>query len=109
VIECHPEDHARLREAVEVALGRGGLYEAEFRTVWPDGGVRWLGERGRVLQDVSGQPTHILGIVQDITRRKAVEESLLLKAVHDPLTGLRLRGLRRQPSGPDARPIPQDC
>jgi diguanylate cyclase (GGDEF)-like protein/PAS domain S-box-containing protein len=92
----HPEDHARLSEAVEVALARGGLYEAEFRTVLPDGGLRWLGERGRVLQDASGQPTHILGIVQDISERKAMEEDLLLKALHDPLTGLPNRILLRE-------------
>jgi diguanylate cyclase (GGDEF)-like protein len=76
-------------------MRRGGLYEAEFRTIWPDGRVRWLGERGRVLQDVSGQPTHILGIVQDITERKATEASLLVQALHDPLTGLPNRILLR--------------
>jgi diguanylate cyclase (GGDEF)-like protein/PAS domain S-box-containing protein len=92
----HPEDHVRLSQAVEVALGRGGLYEAEFRTVLPDGRLRWLGERGRVLQDASGQPKHILGIVQDITERKAIEDSLLLQALHDPLTGLPNRVLLRE-------------
>ena len=92
----HPEDHVRLSQAIEEALGRGGLYEAEVRTIWPDGRVRWLGERGRVLQDASGQPTHILGMVQDITERKAIEESLLLQALHDPLTGLPHRILLRE-------------
>jgi PAS domain S-box-containing protein len=79
----HPEDHARLTQAVEVALGRGGLYEVDFRAVLPDGSTRWLGERGRVLQDDRGQPTRIVGIVQDVTERKAADEALLVQALHD--------------------------
>src|SRR5919205_1117453 len=84
----HPEDHVQMAKAVEIALGRGGLYEVEFRTVLPDGTTRWLGERGRVLQDSIGQPIRIIGIVQDITERKAAEEALLMQALHDPLTRL---------------------
>ncbi len=92
----HPEDHARMAKAVEIALGRGGLYEVEFRTVLPDGSTRWLGERGRVLQDEMGQPVRIVGIVQDITERKAAEEALVLQALHDPLTDLPNRILFRE-------------
>src|SRR5207253_1379806 len=88
--------HVRLIQAVEIALGRGGLYEVEFRIVLPDGSTRWLGERGRVLQNVHGQPTRIIGVVQDITERKAAEEALLLQALHDPLTGLPNRILFRE-------------
>jgi hypothetical protein len=60
----------------------------EFRALLPHGGMRRLAGRGRVLQDPEGQPTRIVGMVQDITERRAAEEVLLLQALHDPLTRL---------------------
>src|SRR5207302_11013886 len=100
----HPEDHVRLAQGVEVALGRGGLYEVEFRALLPDASTRWLGERGRVLQDGQGQLTRIVGIVQDISERKATEEALLVQALHDPLTGLPNRIPFARARRPDGQP-----
>jgi diguanylate cyclase (GGDEF)-like protein len=36
----------------------------------------------------SGKPVRVVGIVQDITERKALEDRLKHQALHDPLTGL---------------------
>jgi diguanylate cyclase (GGDEF)-like protein len=43
--------------------------------------------------DSLGKPTKLVGIVQDITERKALEERLRHQAFHDPLTDLSNRAL----------------
>ena len=72
----HPEDRARLHDAIEAArLNRTELNE-EFRVIWPDGTVHWLRSQGSFLHGVSGEPQRMLGISVDITERKRAEEAL---------------------------------
>jgi diguanylate cyclase (GGDEF)-like protein/PAS domain S-box-containing protein len=40
------------------------------------------------VQNIGGVTTHFVGIFNDITQRKQIEESLYYRATHDPLTGL---------------------
>ena len=42
---------------------------------------------------VVGRPVRVVGTIQDITERKALEERLKYQAFHDPLTGLPNRAL----------------
>jgi diguanylate cyclase (GGDEF)-like protein/PAS domain S-box-containing protein len=37
---------------------------------------------------VDGDPAHLVMIIEDITDRKALEEQLVFRSLHDPLTGL---------------------
>ena len=39
----------------------------DFRTIWPDGSIRWIYDRGQVVQDRSGRPVRMLGIAMGIT------------------------------------------
>ncbi|WP_417910718.1 CBS domain-containing protein [Candidatus Electronema sp. PJ] len=73
----HPEDRQRLTEAVTACLERGTEHTLEYRVVWPDGSVHWLHEQGDVLRDEYGEPLNMLGLVQDISRRKEAELQLL--------------------------------
>lgn len=71
----HPEDRA---EAV-ARIGRAmetGKFEAEWRVIWPDGTVRWLGGRAWVFKDDAGKPLRLIGVNIDITEAKLVTESL---------------------------------
>ena len=43
----HPEDRDQFRVAIATAVERGGEYEAEYRIVLPDGGLRWMASHGR--------------------------------------------------------------
>jgi PAS domain S-box-containing protein len=70
----HPEDRPRLNAALQAALYEGAPYQIEFRTVRPDGQVRWLATRARVEFDVEGRPLRMFGVVIDVTERKAAEE-----------------------------------
>lgn len=72
----HPDDRDRVRIALQSAMERGADYRAEFRTVLPDGTIRWLLSRGRWMPAVDGQPAHMIGIVQDISERKQAEDAL---------------------------------
>ncbi len=73
----HPDDRQNVIDAVTACVERGEKYEIEHRCVWPDGSVHWMLERGDVVRDRNGVPQHMLGVVQDITRRKLAEAALL--------------------------------
>jgi len=48
----------------------------EFRIVLSDGSIRILSGYGEVIYDTDNKPSHLLGMVHDITDRKLAEESL---------------------------------
>ena len=72
----HPDDVEMVRRAAEEATAEGRPYAVDHRIVRPDGTIRWVHERADVLLDEQGRPTRIIGIVQDITDRRAAEEAL---------------------------------
>jgi PAS domain S-box-containing protein len=72
----HADDVATLEAAFSHAMQTGD-FEAEYRAVRPDGSSVWIADRGRVVQDSSSQPTRIVGVSVDLTRRKRLEEALL--------------------------------
>ena len=73
ISRCHADDRDKVRQAVRDAIENGKDYEAEFRRVLADGGVRWVAARGRVYADKHGKPIRLLGISIDITARKQAE------------------------------------
>jgi PAS domain S-box-containing protein len=76
VSSVYPED----RDLVEARVGRAyadGLpFSFEHRVALPDGRVRWVLSRGRVVRSDSGAPIRMLGTAQDITERKLYEAEL---------------------------------
>ena len=73
----HPEDRDLFTANIDAAMEHAdGRYRSEFRIVNPDGAIVWLSERGRVERDAQGRPTRLIGLSQDITERKRVEEAL---------------------------------
>jgi diguanylate cyclase (GGDEF)-like protein/PAS domain S-box-containing protein len=83
----HPEDRRRMLEIFRQTL-QGAMTEAEFRLVRPDGSVRWVDGRTFPVTDSAGRLSRIVGIVQDITRRKEAESEL--QEAHEKL-GAALR------------------
>lgn len=75
----HPEDRERV-DAITKSVLRpesGGEYITEYRTIGIEDGVeRRLSARGRVTFDDAGKPVRFVGITQDITQQKKVEEAL---------------------------------
>ncbi len=74
----HPDDRQHVVGSVNACVEQGRDYAIEHRIVWPDGTVRWVSEKGGVIRDEAGNATRMLGVVQDITERKAAEQRLLL-------------------------------
>jgi len=73
----HPDDRDRVVDGFRHALD-GGIdsYEMEYRIIRPDGQVRWIFGRGRVVRGPDGRPERYNGIDLDITERKAAEAAL---------------------------------
>ena len=71
----HPEDRERTRRAIEEAIETGGSYDAEYRTVSPDGRQKWIRALGRTAY-ADGAPVRFDGVTQDITPLKRAEIEL---------------------------------
>jgi PAS domain S-box-containing protein len=69
------EDRERVERAFFEVAERGG-YDAEYRIVRPDGGVRWIHDRGFPIRDAQGQVYRIAGLAEDVTARRQTEDAL---------------------------------
>ncbi len=72
----HPDDRQQAEQAMWEAVKTGQDYQAEFRILRPDGGIRWIAARGTVLHDEDGEPVRMVGACADITERKLAEREL---------------------------------
>ncbi len=77
IAAIHPEDRQAVIDAVTACVERGEEYNIEHRSVWPDGTVRWMLERGDVVRDEQGKALRMLGVVHDVTELKNVELDLV--------------------------------
>ena len=73
-----PEDRDGVLGAFQHAVEAGAEWRFECRIRRADDGeVRWIEARGRPLRNRGdARPTHMLGIIADVTARKAAEEAL---------------------------------
>lgn len=70
----HPEDAVHAGDGFGRLL-RGERYQAEYRIVRPDGGVRYIQDTGfPIVQD--GRVVRVAGVAQDLTERRLVELAL---------------------------------
>ena len=86
VESIHPEDRDRLEPYLDPADAR--INDIEYRIVQPDGEIRWVWERSRLIYDDAGTANRRDGIISDITERKKIESELSYEAKHDSLTNL---------------------
>jgi PAS domain S-box-containing protein len=73
----HPDDRLSVEQAIDRAVTEGSPYEAEFRMPQPDGSIRWVRGKGKVLRDQTGNPLRMIGLNADITERKRAQQALL--------------------------------
>jgi PAS domain S-box-containing protein len=73
----HPDDMAQnLERARELLAGEIDRFRTEERIIRKDGAVGWIDLSVSVVNP-GGKPSYFLGIIQDITARKAAEEALV--------------------------------
>jgi two-component system cell cycle sensor histidine kinase/response regulator CckA len=69
----HPEDRERITSAT-ITKQSAGTYDEEYRIERPDGNLRWVRDRAFPVRDPHGGVFRIVGIAEDITRQKQLEE-----------------------------------
>ena len=75
----HPEDRDLVLTTVQGTLdpASGGHQQLEHRIVLPDGRVRWVASRGRMIYEAgTGRPLRLIGTVLDVTSRKNADHAL---------------------------------
>ena len=71
----HPDDANRVT-ATFPRREHGEVTAEEFRIFQPDGSLRWIWDRGFPIKDETGKVVRVAGIAEDVTERKAAEETL---------------------------------
>lgn len=84
----HPEDRADMHHRIMKSIAGRHELEACYRIVRPDGEIRSVNMLFRPLFDDAGKHIRCVGTVQDVTERKAAEDTLTYMSYHDQLTGL---------------------
>ncbi|HVT81592.1 MAG TPA: PAS domain S-box protein, partial [Phycisphaerae bacterium] len=69
----HPDDRQRVREAAEMKQPRGE-YDETYRITLPDGVQRWIHDRAFPVRDAGGNICRIVGVAEDITQQRKLEE-----------------------------------
>jgi PAS domain S-box-containing protein len=72
----HPDDKQFVLDSHHAHLTTREKYDVEYRTTLADGKIHWFRSAGRALFAADGTPLKFIGIVQDITERKIMEEEL---------------------------------
>jgi two-component system sensor histidine kinase/response regulator len=88
-LSLHDDDRARVLRELAQAVSGDGMYDTEFRVVWPSGEVRNIRAMARVVYDGAGAAQRLIGTNWDITEVRTLAEQLraekqrLVETVHD--------------------------
>ncbi len=70
----HAKDRSRVRRALEDAATKCEPFEFQLRYILPKGETRFLYMRGHPVAGPDGKTVRLIGVVQDITDQKRMEE-----------------------------------
>ncbi|MGA7564082.1 MAG: PAS domain S-box protein [Desulfobaccales bacterium] len=66
------------KQAFIKALKEDGRFIREYRIRTKDGRILWLEGRGQIIFRPDGQIDHVIGVIYDVSERRATREALLL-------------------------------
>jgi PAS domain S-box-containing protein len=94
----HPEDRDKYARAFHRVIDQKVDSDVEFRTVLPDGAIRYLHGLGHPVLNAHGELVEVVGTTVDITDRKRAEEALraqaaLLDLTHDTVFVTDMEGV----------------
>ncbi|BAI62269.1 putative histidine kinase [Methanocella paludicola SANAE] len=74
ITRVFPDDRGLLASSARAAINENKLFNIDFRIITPDGSIHYLNiVADRIKKDRSGAPEWMYGIVEDITKRKFIE------------------------------------
>lgn len=76
----HPDDRARVEDAMRRQASGAESTETEYRLVRDDGSVAWMWDRAYPVADGPAGSVRVLGLVEDVTAQRQTEERLRLLA-----------------------------
>jgi PAS domain S-box-containing protein len=91
----HPDDRARVREALKNHLKTGAPFSEEYRIIDGRGASLTVADRATAIRNEKGIPTRMVGAVSDITERKKAEKmksdfvSFVSHQLRTPLSGIK--------------------
>src|SRR5205085_4224231 len=88
-----PEEAAKIRQREDELLASGQPIFDEREMLTNAHGLRTIYARRLVIKDRNGDTAYILGVIDDITDRRAADARVAHLAHYDPLTGLPNRTL----------------
>jgi len=71
-----PEDRNRVRDAIGQTLSSGGVYDVEHAYLRPDGSKGHARQQGEARRDADAKVVRLVGTIQDITARRAADETM---------------------------------
>jgi PAS domain S-box-containing protein len=71
-----PEDKAKAKEIIALAIKKRTDYELYYRIVTKTGNTRWIWDHGKVVDIVNLQNVSLEGYLADITEKKSSDEAL---------------------------------
>ncbi len=72
----HPDDYEKVKRQLNQAMADGNSYSLDHRIVLPDKTVKYVNIQCRPEKDAEGRVIKYLGVIQDITERKKIENDL---------------------------------
>ncbi len=84
----HPSDRARAARVMAGFLRGANPYDLVYRVATPDGGWRYVHMRARLHRDRNGTPFRVMGVMQDVTPAKELEQQLIQSEKMATIAGL---------------------
>jgi PAS domain S-box-containing protein len=78
----HPDDRQQVEDAGSASLRDRSKFEQEYRTIHPDGAVRWVLAQGQGYYNAQGEAYRMSGTVLDVTDRKQALTDLQERTAH---------------------------
>jgi diguanylate cyclase (GGDEF)-like protein/PAS domain S-box-containing protein len=89
----HPDDEQAAQDLAELRAGNRDRAHVEHRFMRRDGSYFWCRTVVSLVRGADRRPLYAMGMIEDVSERKALEDELVERAVHDHLTGLPNRRL----------------